>query len=364
VADVDHPWNDPHVLLRYMYAPHGYKHAERLFRNMIQWRLDHNVDTILETYTPPPALLRYASPLAFLRGLDRDGDPIYVERGGAMDGQGLLKRFSQQQLMRHAIWLRELQSSGAWVAEYERTQHKCIKDITVIFDLQGLSSSHCNPGVLNWFQSHMKMTEDYYPGPIKRIIVVRAPTIFRIIWSIVQHFFPQTARDKMIFPSNNNYLQVLEKYMDTQKVLPDLLCPGGEGSLALGMEALSLEAGKIPFSVGKNGSGCQYRPPKATVIETVSSVPQQPQSAAEMEEGRQESMDRTSSHNSSNGTRSIDGQNMINPTTLPARKQRLRVSRQWPPQRTFEEVLTQTPCTVWHEPNGAVETTHKTTTTN
>ena len=92
---------------------------------------------------------------------DRDGDPIYLERGGMIDGQGLLKRFSQDDLMKHAIWLREVQSSGEWVQQYEAEKGRSIKDITVVYDLKGLNMRHYNPSVLAWFHSHMAMTEDY-----------------------------------------------------------------------------------------------------------------------------------------------------------------------------------------------------------
>lgn len=157
VSDVKHEWNDPHVLLRHMFGPAGYRHAEKLFREMIQWRLKNNVDTIIQDHKPHPLIMDY-TPIAFLKDYDRDGDPIYVERGGAIDAQGLLKRFSKDELDRHAIWLREVQSQGAWVDEYERRQHRCIKDITVVYDLKGLSSRHLNPNVLGWFQGHMDMT--------------------------------------------------------------------------------------------------------------------------------------------------------------------------------------------------------------
>ena len=69
--------------------------------------------------------------------------------------------------MKHAIWLREVQSSGEWVQQYEAEKGRSIKDITVVYDLKGLNMRHYNPSVLAWFQSHMAMTEDYYPGPIK-----------------------------------------------------------------------------------------------------------------------------------------------------------------------------------------------------
>jgi len=256
-----HPWHDPHVLLRYMFGPHGYQQAEPLFRNMIAWRLEQRVDHIFEEYTPHPVLVRYASPLVFLKDYDYDNDPIYVERGGAMDGQGLLARFPLETLTRHAIWLRELHSNGPWVQEYEERTGRCIKDITVLYDLEGLSMRHSTPSVLAWFQSHMALTDAYYPGPIKRIIIIRAPVIFRIIWNVVKHFFPACSRDKMIFCGQSNYIKTLSQYMDVDGVLPPCLHAGGRGQVATGMPVGGLEAGRIPDSIGYLGEG--YVPPVA-----------------------------------------------------------------------------------------------------
>lgn len=370
VADVQHTWNDPHVLLRYMFAPHGYAKAEQHFRDMIAWRLKHQVDTILQDYTPHPVLLDYASPLVFLNHYDRDGDPIYLERGGCLDGHGLLQRFSKDELMIHAIWLRELHSSGPWVDEYEATQGRCIKDITVIFDLQGLSMTrHYHPTVLAWFQSHMQMTDLYYPGPIKRIIVIRAPAIFRMIWSIVKHFFPQCSRDKMIFPSNNNYLEILDKYMDKDACLPPVIHPkGGRGKAALGMEALGLAAGRVPESVGKGGTG--YVPQKVRLpLNTKEVVPLC---------GRQESSKTANSSTRTHTTSPVDisdgEEDMTNHKDTPQRRNRKLTGRRFcVPKGDWEQIIIPPmPDTVpskshvghaqvaiiWHEPTG-VEITHQ-----
>ena len=137
-------------------------YAQRLFRKMIQWRLEHKVDDILATYQPNPLLLDYASPMAFLKDTDHGGRPIYLERGGAMDAQGLLQRFSKEELYQHAIWLREVQSSSLWENDYKRRQGHPIKAITVVYDLQNLNYSHLSSKVLAYFQKINNMTEEYY----------------------------------------------------------------------------------------------------------------------------------------------------------------------------------------------------------
>jgi CRAL/TRIO domain len=166
LVDVDHFKNEPECILRFMFAPTGYDAAENAWRKMVQWRLDNDVDTIFDDYQPPQDLLDHATS-AMLMGLDRDGDPIYVERGGVADVTLLLKKHGRDELIRFAMWTRELHTRGAWIEAYEKQQGRRIKGITVVYDLQGMSSKHLNPKVLDLFGEIMKFSQANYPGPIK-----------------------------------------------------------------------------------------------------------------------------------------------------------------------------------------------------
>jgi len=232
---------DPHIILRFMTSPLA-NDAEPLFRKMVQWRIDNNIDSYLESYKPDPILLDYNCS-AILKDFDYDGDPIYVERGGMADGAGLLRRFTKEQLMDYAIYTRELNTRGSWVREYEQRQGRKVKDVTVVYDLKGMNAHHLNPSVLNFFGEMMALNAEKYPGPLKRTIIIRAPSIFRFAWTVVKHFFPQSARDKMVFAGKHPE-KILAKYMDL-KVLPACICDGGEGQAATGLPS-KLDGGIIP----------------------------------------------------------------------------------------------------------------------
>jgi CRAL/TRIO domain len=166
LVDVDHFKNEPECILRFMFAPTGCDAAESCWRKMVQWRLDNNIDTLLRDYQPPQDLLDHAT-CAILEGLDREGDPIYVERGGATDVTHLLKTYGRDELIQFAIWTRELHTRGAWIEAYEKRQGRRIKGVTVVYDLKGMSTKHLNPKVLDLFGEIMKFSQAYYPGPIK-----------------------------------------------------------------------------------------------------------------------------------------------------------------------------------------------------
>lgn len=94
-------------------------------------------------------------------------DPIYVERGGATDAGALIKKYGPEELVKFAIWTRELHTRGAWIDRFEKIQGRRIRGVTVVYDLKGLCSKHLNKKVLDLFGAIMKVSHANYPGPIK-----------------------------------------------------------------------------------------------------------------------------------------------------------------------------------------------------
>jgi CRAL/TRIO domain len=219
-------------LLRFMRGPWGHKEAEKMFRKMLKWREQNMVDTIFDDYVPPKLLLD-CIPSAFLKDYDREGDAIYVERAGAVD-PGLMKIFSVEELIRHGIWIRERNSNGIWINDYERRQGRYVQGLTIIYDCKGLSANHLSVKGIEYFKQISKITSEMYPNPIKKVIVIRAPKIFGVFWNVVKNFFPARMRRKIVIAGNTGYLEVLEKYMDLN-VLPRCIYEGGSGGTAVGM---------------------------------------------------------------------------------------------------------------------------------
>ena len=68
------------------------------------------------------------------------------------------------------------------------------------------------------------------------MIIIRAPSIFRIAWAIAKNFFRQSLRRKMIF-APSNYLEVLDEFIP-RDALPPSIAQGGLGRVAMGMPPL------------------------------------------------------------------------------------------------------------------------------
>lgn len=244
LKDVKHWKNCPDTLVRFQRArPGDVAAAETLFRDMVRWRLDNKADTILEDYKPPRLLMDYY-PGAVLKGLDKDGDPVFVGRLGVTDGVGLLEKYGEEEMIRHAIWIRELASRGEWLNQFEREHGRPIKRITLIEDLEGLSRRVLSSRMLSFYGKIMRLDQDNYCESCKKLIIVRAPTVFRMAWSLAKHFFDTGVVAKMVFSGSSNYLQVLDQYVD-RKILPSAMCPEGQGEVIEGMPD-RFEGGLVP----------------------------------------------------------------------------------------------------------------------
>ncbi|CAB9513305.1 SEC14-like protein 5 [Seminavis robusta] len=256
LSDVDHFKCTPHEVVRYIRGPKGYDQAEPIFRGMIDWRqnCDEDIDNMLDHYKPPRALYEYAAS-SLLAGVDHDNDPVYLERAGEMDGYGFVTRYESSTMRNDVIWRRELTASGAWINDYEKKHGHLPRQITVVYDLKGLSSRHMKKGVGAFFKEAVGYTADKYYGVAKRMIIIRAPSIFRMVWRIVQTFFAPEVRAKMVF-AGKDHLATLREYMDID-ILPPCINPDGHGQAARGFPP-SFEAGLIPDDFDDSDELCSY----------------------------------------------------------------------------------------------------------
>jgi CRAL/TRIO domain len=247
LADLrDSKYNNPFELVRFIKEFKGnLPVAESKFRAMLKWRETNQVDKILDaTKYRPPSLYRYF-PAGVLQNVDRDGDPIHCERTGAADSSGLLRRYGRDEMLKEAIWIREIQCHGKWQQDYEYLQGHPVKEFTVILDMQGLKVKNMGPALISLGQQVSRLVQDYYPGYTKRIIVIRAPAIFKRAYNAIKPFIDESMREKITISSDNNHCQILDQYMDL-KVLPNDICKVGRGKAVEEFGSVVWQGGTIP----------------------------------------------------------------------------------------------------------------------
>lgn len=257
LVDIDHWKNDPAELARFV-KEHNFDvdKAERMFRGMISWRLENDVDGFMEHYGEPPDIFHYA-PIFLLKGLDKDGDPIFVQRIGKFDAWGIHQRLGEAAMIEANRFVQEMHTSRdigipkgwRWQTEYyEPLMGRRVTQFTILIDLDGLGPQLLRPALFSFLQTTSRIAQDHYPGLAKRLIFVRAPRIFKMAWKVAVRFFDPRVHHKFIFSNHYDYLEVLSEYMDLE-VLPAVIFPEGSGTQMPGFfEKIHMEGGPLPSS--------------------------------------------------------------------------------------------------------------------
>eukprot|EP00547_Thalassionema_nitzschioides_P009206 CAMPEP_0194224984 /NCGR_PEP_ID=MMETSP0156-20130528/38610_1 /TAXON_ID=33649 /ORGANISM="Thalassionema nitzschioides, Strain L26-B" /LENGTH=339 /DNA_ID=CAMNT_0038956761 /DNA_START=63 /DNA_END=1079 /DNA_ORIENTATION=- len=232
----------PSMLIRFLlFYNFHVKKTEHELRKVMAWRELHQVDCLLETYQPPQLILnKYVG--AVLEENDRVGDPVFISRTGCTDTPAFLDMFGSDEFYRYEIFKRESAIRGEWIKEWEIKAKRPIRQIIIIDDFQGLSRRMLASNVLSFFSKVMRMDQECYPNCCKKIIVIRAPFIFRAAWSLMKRVFEPSVVEKMEF-CGSDYLKTLEKHMELH-ILPTCFYPEGRGRAVEGFP-ISFEGGRL-----------------------------------------------------------------------------------------------------------------------
>lgn len=243
VCHVTHIHNTPMWLIRYLITKqYNVDAAEAMMIKTVKWRVENGVDTILTDYKPP-AGLQNKYPGAILKEADKEGDPIFINRTGVTDLPGLVDTYGTEELLKYEVYRRESVMVGPWIDEWEKKKGRPVRAAILIEDLHGLSRHTLASRALKYYGQVTELDGAYYSEINKKIIIIRAPTVFRMAWSIVKRFFDPHIVDKMEFCGDKDYLQVLEKYVDLE-VLPPCIYPQGHGEAVDG-HPKNFEGGRV-----------------------------------------------------------------------------------------------------------------------
>ncbi|XP_004627849.1 SEC14-like protein 5 [Octodon degus] len=197
--------------------------AREMLCQSLSWRKQHQVDLLLQTWRPPALLEEfYAGGWHYQ---DIDGRPLYILRLGQMDTKGLMKAVGEEALLQHVLSVNE---EGQKRCEGNTRQFgRPISSWTCLLDLEGLSMRHLwRPGVKALLRM-IEVVEDNYPETLGRLLIVRAPRVFPVLWTLISPFISENTRRKFLIYSGSDYQGPggLVDYLD-RDVIPDFL--GGD----------------------------------------------------------------------------------------------------------------------------------------
>ncbi|XP_012273118.1 protein real-time [Orussus abietinus] len=241
------------TLLRFLRAREfSIDKAREMLTQSLHWRKKHQIDKLLDEYEAPQVVKDY-----FPGGwhhFDKDGRPLYVLRLGQMDVKGLLKSIGEDELLLLALHVCE---EGLLLMDEATTVwgHP-ISQWSLLIDLEGLNMRHLwRPGIKALLRI-IEIVESNYPETMGRVLIIRAPRCFPILWTLISTFIHENTRNKFIFYCGTDYQEQgaggLGDYIE-QEFIPDFL--GGPS------ETYIVEGGIVPkhlYKADLEGSSSEH----------------------------------------------------------------------------------------------------------
>jgi len=229
LSDIDHPMNTPENVIRFCCGRQNKQHeAEEIFRKMIEARSWDAIsrDDILDVYDPPELLLKQI-PNPVVKGEDRVGDPIILIQAGMINVKKLLKNCTDEEIITQIMWAQEFAQFGYWIKDYARRHDRPVKKMLCLVDMKGFGTEHFSRSALTVFSKTMQRVS-LYPEVMKKVILIRAPALFRLAWALFKPLMKPKLVKKIVFVGSN-YMDVLDEHMDID-LLPKSIYDDGNGS--------------------------------------------------------------------------------------------------------------------------------------
>ncbi|KAM6972434.1 SEC14-like protein 5 [Aplochiton taeniatus] len=209
---------DEHILRFLRARDFHLERTREMLCQSLSWRKQHQVDFILQTWAPPSFLEEYHA--GGWHYNDREGRPLYILRLGQMDTKGLLKALGEEALLRHVLSINE--EGQKRCEENTKIFGRPITSWTCLVDLEGLNMRHLwRPGVKTLLRI-IEVVEVNYPETLGRLLILRAPRVFPVLWTLVSPFINDNTRQKFLVFSGSNYLGagpgMLGEYIDSEIV--------------------------------------------------------------------------------------------------------------------------------------------------
>ncbi|KAL1006034.1 hypothetical protein UPYG_G00067050 [Umbra pygmaea] len=224
---------DEHILRFLRARDFNMDKARETMCQSLTWRKQHQVDYLLETWSTPPVLTDYYT--GGWHHHDKEGRPLYILRLGQMDTKGLVRALGEESLLRHVLSINE--EGLRRCEENTKIFGRPISCWTCLVDLEGLNMRHLwRPGVKALLRI-IEVVEANYPETLGRLLILRAPRVFPVLWTLVSPFIDENTRKKFLIYAGNDYQGPggLVDYID-KEVIPDFLggdcmCEVPEGGL-------------------------------------------------------------------------------------------------------------------------------------
>ncbi|XP_071849345.1 SEC14-like protein 2 [Apostichopus japonicus] len=200
-------------LLRFLRARNfNVKKTEEMFRKDVEWRVQN--EAILKDLTLPEVVEKYW--VGGEVGCDREGHITLVIPLCYIDPKGIVYSLHADEAIK--VGIRFIQMFYNRMKENSKEHGRYIEGMTLLFDIEGLSPAFLWKPSMKLFTEMVQIMEQHFPETIKRVFVIRAPSLFPVAYNLVKPFIHEETRKKIKFLKGSNWQKSVTKYID-----PDIL---------------------------------------------------------------------------------------------------------------------------------------------
>ena len=176
---------DDYMLVRFLRATDFVvPYAHRVLQKCLEWRAAQGLFAEDPARQELFARVEPIFPAGYHRYTTR-GEPVELWRIGQSWPEAILEQFSQEEIER--IWFHHLERSlyAQRDVAAQLGWEAGTAGLVLVMDLQGMAKRHLSPRVLKLVSGLFGVGQRMYPENVNRIMVVNAPTLFELGFSVV-----------------------------------------------------------------------------------------------------------------------------------------------------------------------------------
>lgn len=186
-----------------------------MLRAHLKWREQLRLDHLKEEFESPVVCQKYYPHGMF--GKDREFHPVWILATGNIDIRGLLLSVKKSDFLKFLILA--LEQDEEHMQRLSEKHCKLIHTHTVIVDLENfdIKDALWKPA-FDLLIHYLRMYEGNYPESLEKAIVINAPRIFSMFYTMVKPFLSEETRKKVEIHGKSGWKEAIHKYIDPDEI--------------------------------------------------------------------------------------------------------------------------------------------------